>query len=181
MADPVTLMAGAGLVGTAVGGVLGGAGASLQGSAQAAASTYKAGVAQLNSQIAKQNANWALESGDVQASEAGMKSAQQIADTKISQAASNLDVNSGTAQAVRDTQSTVSAYDQNVIRFDSAKTAYGYESKAAMDTGEAALDISAAGTEEEAGQLGMVSSYINAGSSVASKWLQANKAGVPGF
>jgi hypothetical protein len=178
MADPVTAMAGVSIAGSAIGGLVGGAGAKLSGDAAAAASTYKAGVAQLNQQINLQNANWALQSGDVQAMESGLKARSVIAQTKVAQSASGFDVNSGTNQAVRDTQSTVSQYDQNVIRFDAAKTAYGYESKAAMDSGEAALDLSAAGTEREAGTLGMISSYINAGTSVASKWLQGKQIGI---
>ena len=179
MADPVTAsLAVAGIAGTAIGGLIQGEGANYQGQAQAAASTYKAGVAQLNKQINLQNANWALESGDVSASESGLRARSQIAQTKVSQAASGLDVNSGTASAVRDTQSTVADYDQNVIRFDAAKTAYGYENKATMDDAETKLDLFAAQTEKTGGEISMASSFINAGSSVASKWMQAKQIGI---
>ena len=175
MAGPTAAFA---MGGTLVGGLIQGIGAQYSANAQAAASTYKAGVAQLNAQINQQNATWAAESGDVQAMESGLKSKQQIGQTKIEQSASGLDVNSGTGEAVRETQSTTAAYDQNVIRFDAAKTAYGYETKATMDEAEAGLDLQAASTEKEAGTLSMVSSFINAGSSVASKWSQASQLGM---
>ena len=178
MTAPV--MGGISIGASLLGGLVQGAGAKFSAEAQAQASTYKAGVAQLNAQIAKQNAAWALQSGDVSAMESGLKSKQQIAQTKVAQAASGLDVNSGTGEAVRQTQSTVSGYDQNVIRFDAAKTAWGYESKATMDQAQSTLDLYAAKTETEAGDISMVSSFINAGSSVSSKWLQGKTLGMWG-
>lgn len=177
MAGPA-VMAGVGMGGTLVGGLIQGLGAQQSANAQAAASTYRAGVAQLNKQINEQNASWALQSGETQAEVQGMKSRQQIAQTKVAQSASGFDVNSGTGERVREDQSTISQFDQNVIRWDSAKTAYGYESKATMDQAESQLDIAAAGQEQEAGQISMIGSFINAGSSVASKWSQASQLGM---
>lgn len=178
MADPVTLSASAALVGTVAGGVIGGIGAEQSAGAQAAAYRYKAGVALLNSQINKQNAAWAREAGDTQAEIAGLKSGQQIAETKVQQAASGLDVNTGTTAQVRADQTSISEFDQNTIRWNAAKEAYGYETKATMDVAEAGLDRVAADNAEEAGTIGMISSFINAGTSVASKWSQGKQQGV---
>lgn len=175
MAAPMAI---ASMAGTAAGGLVQGIGAKYQADAQAAASTYKAGVALLNKQINLQNASWASQSGDVAAVESGLKSKQQIGQTKVEQAASGLDVNTGTGKAVRETQSTVSQYDQNVIRFDASKTAYGYESKATLDDAQSKLDLMAADTQRTAGTIAEIGSFINAGSSVASKWMQASQIGV---
>jgi hypothetical protein len=174
----VTGLAVAGPVGAAVGGVVGAVGSLIAGQASAASSTYKAGVALLNKQISQQNAAWATESGAIQSQESGMKARQQIGQTKVVQAASGFDVNSGTGAKVRQDQSTVADYDQNVIRWDASKTSYGYETKAMTDQAESNLDIMAASTQTTAGEIGAATSFINAGSSVSSKWLQASQAGV---
>lgn len=180
MTVPASALAGTAMAGTLTGGIIQGLGANTSAQAQAAASTYRAGVAQLNKQINQQNANWALEAGQDQAAEQGMKARTEIGQTKVAQAASGFDVNSGTGEKVREDQSTVAQYDQNVIKWDAAKTSYGYETKAAMDEGEAGLDVAAASNEQTAGQFAMLGSFINAGSSVASKWQQASQMGTFG-
>lgn len=179
MVDPVTLGTVA-LVGSVAGGVVGGIGASEAAGAQAASSQYKAGVALLNKQINQQNAAWAMQAGETQAEISGIKSGQQIAETKVQQAASGLDVNTGTVAQVRADQTTISAFEQNTIRWNAAKEAYGYETKAAMNQGESGLDQAAAQDEKTAGEFAMASSFINAGTSVASKWSQAMKTGAFG-
>lgn len=179
MADPVTL-GGIGMAAGAAGGIVGGIGSLISGNAQAAASTYKAGIATLNSQINKTNANWALESGDVKGMESGLEAGQKIAQTKTVQSASGFDVTTGTNQIVRDTQTKAAQFDQNVIAWDASKTAWGFEAKAATDTAQANLDTMAAGTEKTAGQIGAVSSFLGAATSVASKWTQGNSIGMFG-
>lgn len=169
---------GVGIAGSAIGSLVSGFGQDQAQQAQAAANTYKAGVAQLNKQINLQNAAWATEAGGEQAAASGMKSRQQIAETKVTQAASGFDVNSGTGEKVRQDQTNVAQYDQNVISWNAAKTSYGYETKATMDTAEAQLDTMAASGEKEAGDLALTGSFINAGSSVASKWLQGSQLGM---
>lgn len=177
MADPVT-MAAVSVGSSLLSGAIGATGAKFSADSSANAFNYKAGIAQLNSQIDKQNAAWAVNSGALKASNYGLKAGQEIADTKVVQAASGLDVNSGSKSAVRDTQSTVAKYDQNTIRLDAAHTAYGYETKAAADSAEAKLDIASADNAGKAGKLGILSSLIGTASSVASKWSQGNTIGI---
>lgn len=169
---------GAGL--SAYGSILQGEGTSLSDNAQASANMYKANVALLNKQVMQQNAAWATEAGEAQAQVSGLKSRQQIGRTMATQAASGLDVNSGSNKAVRDSQVASAQYDQNVIRWDAAKTAYGYEVKATQDQAEANLDQASAANEREAASLAMTTSYINAGASVASKFSQAATLGMFG-
>jgi hypothetical protein len=180
MVDPVSLgvMAAVGMAGTAAGGLIGGLGAKESGDAAAGASTYKAGVALLNKQVADQNAAWALQAGDTQAEVKGLQEGQKIGMEKVVQSASGLDVNTGTAAKVREDMGTAALFDQNVIRWDSSKTAYGYEVKAASDTAESRLDLMAADQYRTAGDIGELTSFINAGSSVASKWSQGKMAGL---
>lgn len=175
--DPATM--GAVSVGTTLlSGAVSGAGALATSGASADAFNFKAGIATLNSQINKQNAAWAINSGAIKAANYGLKAGQEIADTKVTQAASGLDVNSGSKEAIRDNMTDVAKYDQNTIRTDAAHTAYGYETKAAADKAEASLDIASANNAGKAGKLGVLSSIIGTASSVASKWTQGNTIGM---
>lgn len=173
-----TALFGAVTAGTVVGNLMQGTGQNAADQAQAEASKYKAGVAQLNKQINEQNANWAVEAGGAQAQVQGLKSKQQIAETKVTQSASGFDVNTGTGEKVREDQTDVARYDQNVISWNAKKIAYGYETKAVMDQAESTLDLAAAEGEKEAGEMALLGSYINAGTSVASKWMQAKQTGM---
>lgn len=159
-------------------GAVGVAGASMSANASADSFNYKAGIAKLNSDINKQNAAWAINQGAIKAENYGLKAGGEIADTKVVQAASGLDINSGSKEAVRDTQQTVATYDQGTIRADAAHTAHGYEVKAAADSAEASMDTAAAENAQKAGKLNVLSSIIGTASSVASKWTQGNTIGI---
>lgn len=76
--------------------------------------------------------------------------------------------------------SQVSSFDQNVIRWDASKTAYGYETKAMTSVAESRLDTMAAEQSETAGTISEIGSFINAGTSVASKWSQGKTIGMFG-
>lgn len=180
MADPITGTAAVSMGMSAAGGILGGIGAEKSGQASALAYRYKAAVALLNKQINEQNARWALDAGEIKSVESGLKSRQEIANTKVAQSASGLDINSGSAEAVRDTQTEVAQFDQNVIRWDAKKTSVGYSMKAKADQLQADADLAAADSAEKAGKVGMLTSFLNAGGSVASKWLQGNTIGIFG-
>src|SRR5712664_13396 len=180
MVDPITASVGIGMAASAAGGILGGIGAKQSGEANAAAYHYKAGVALINKQINEQNASWATQAGGTKAMISGLKSRQQIASTKVVQSGSGFDVNSGSNERVRDTQTDVAQYDQNVISWDAAKTAWGYETKATTDVAEANLDQMAAKTSEEAGTLGMWGSFISGAGNVAGKWMQGKSSGAFG-
>lgn len=171
-------LAGVGIGATVLGGITSAIGAGTSAAASASAFSYKAGIAQLNAQVDKQNAAWALNSGGVKAANEGLKSGQAIAQTKVVQARSGFDVNSGSNEAVRETQTDVARKDQDTILADSAHTAYGYETKAAADTAEANLDEASAKNAKTSGVLGILSSIIGAGASVAGKWTQGNTIGI---
>lgn len=177
MASPA-IVGGAGIAATALGGIIGGLGAKEAGDANAAAYTYKAGVARLNKQINDQNASWAVQSGGIQTEEEGLKAGQEIAGTKVAQSGSGFDVNSGSNADVRATQTKVAQFNEGVTGWEAARAAYGYETKAMTDTAEGALDTMAASQSKIAGSIGMTSSFLNAGGSVASKWMQGNTSGM---
>ena len=172
--DPITAVT---LAATVGGAVVSGIGAAQSGQANAAAYRYKAGVALINKQINEQNASWATQAGDTKAMMSGLKSREAIASTKVVQSASGFDVNSGSNERVRDTQTNFAQFDQNVIRWDAAKTAWGYESKSTTDVAESNLDKMAADQSEEAGFLGMMGSFISGAGNVSGKWMQGKSSG----
>lgn len=179
MVDPVSL-GGVGIAASLLGGATGAAGSIMSGSANSSAYSYKAGIALMNAQIAKQNAAWATNSGGIKASEEGLKDAQEKGQTIATQGASNIDVSSGSHAVVQQTQTDVAKYNQGIIMADAAHTAYGYETQAAADTAEAQMDTSAASNAKTAGYLGALSSIIGAAGSVGAKWLQGNSIGMFG-
>lgn len=177
MADPVTLAAVS--VGSNIaGGIISGIGAHNSAEASANAFMYKAGIANLNQTIAKQNVAWATNAGGIKASSFGLKAAQEIAETKVRQSGSGIDITSGSSAAVRETQGDVARFEQGIIRADARHTAYGYEMDAQKFEAEAGLDVASADNAREAGKLAVLSSIIGTAGSVASKWSQGNTIGI---
>lgn len=175
--DPfsATALGGLGMAASAGGGVLSAFGSLMSGDANASAYRYKSGLALMNQRINKQNASWASEAGETNAMESGLKSRQDIAGTKVHQAGSGFDVNSGTASEVRDTQGKTAEFDENMIRYDASKTAYGYEAKASADEAESHMMNAAADNASKAGKIGAFTSILGGASSVSSKWLQGSQ------
>lgn len=160
------------------GGILGAYGAEKSGQAQQQMYDYQAQVARINSQIDLQNRDYALNVGEIQATQEGMKAGQQFGQIRAAEGASNLDVNSGSAADVQRSQKQITAIDLTQIRSNAAKTAYDYDVKSVMDTNQASLDVMAGANAKTAGDIGAMSSILGSVSSVSSKWLQGNQAGL---
>jgi len=168
--------------------------------------TYQAAVSLINQKIALQNANYEVDKGDVEAEQAGMQSRYELGQAKAAQAASGIDIGSGSSTAVRESMIEVGNYNQALIRANASKIAYGYDIQAtqaeaeaavhtmtaSLDTAQAANASTAAGITREAlpleqramglaaqdGQIGVESSMVNMAGSVASKWMQADFLGM---
>ncbi len=180
MADPMTAMTAISMGASAGGALLGANSAVAEGESSAAMYRYKSGLALMNQRINKQNAAWATEAGGINAMESGLKSRQEIGGTKARQGASGFDVNTGTNEAVRESQGKAAAFDQDMIRYDASKTAYGYEAKAASDEAESKMMDAAAVNAKKAGRIKAISSILGGASSVASKWSQGSQLGMWG-
>ncbi len=173
-----------GIGATMAGGILG-----AQGATQSAAATqqmydYQSHVAKINSDIDLQNADYAREQGEVQAQQYGQAAAQRIGGIRTSQAASGLDVNSGTNAQVQASQKTVAGIDIAQIRQNAAKTAYDYDVRSTMDLNQSTLDTMAGVNAVKAGRIQAASSILGSVASVSSKWLQGSQSGMfsmPGF
>ena len=178
MADPVSMMAVASMAATAGGAITSAIGSNFAGQASGQSYQYQAQIAQINSQVAKQNAAYATEVGEVDAQQSGMQTRAQIGQTKAIQGSSGLDVNTGSGAAVRTSEAEIGVENQNIIRANAAKQAYGYEVNAAQFTNQASLDIASGANAVTAGNIGAFSSILGGAGSVASKWSQASTAGM---
>lgn len=171
MADPSVI----GMVGigaSALGAVTGAMGSAASGAASAQMYQYQAGVARINEQIAKQNAAWERSAGETLAQASGMKTRFEVGSAKTTQAASGIDINSGSATQVRESIQEIGAHDEATIRANAAKRAYGHEVEAVGHEASAAMGEMAATKSKTAGAIGAFSSILGGASSVASKWLQ---------
>jgi hypothetical protein len=163
---------------SALGGIFGAAGAREMGQAQANMYNYQAGIAMLNKQIAEQNARYAIASGEVEAQQSGMQTRYQIGASRAQQGASGLDVNRGSALAVRESEAEIGEQNQAIIRSNAQRTAYGFQTQAVQDQAQSQLYGMAAQQSIIAGNYGAMSSLLGAGASVASKWYQGSQYGM---
>lgn len=177
MADPVTL-AGVGIASTIAGGAVSAFGAGKAGKAASDEYNYKAAIARMNKQVADQNADYAIASGEVKAQQSDMATRAKIGATKAIQGASGLDVNKGSAVDVRASEADIGAEDTAIVRNNAARTAYGYKVEAANATAQGNLYTKSASNSLEAGKINQISSILGTASSVSSKWLTASQYGV---
>ena len=127
--------------------------------AQAASAGYNAKVAQQNATIATQNANFTGAEGEQNTAAAGAATKAKIAATMANQAGSGVDINSGSAVDVRESEAKLGMLTALNVRSQAARQAYGFQTQSASDTGQAALLRKQQSADQEAG-------YLNAGATV---------------
>lgn len=179
MADPFTL-AMTSIGSSGAGGAISALGQIMGGNSQAAMFQYQAGIAQINQQIEKQNADYATAAGEVSAQQSGMKTRATIGQTIAQQGAGGLAIGGGSNARVVSSEQALGQEDQALIRSNAARQAYGFNVEAAKYGAQATVDTTAASNAKTAGYLGAFGSLLGTGGSVASKWLQASTAGATG-
>jgi hypothetical protein len=107
-------------VGLSAAGTLG------SGIAAGGAAGYQAQVAKNNAQIAAQNELHAAQAGAVQTENAGLKARSQLANVRAAIGANNLDVNSGSAADVQQSQRELGFLDTATVANNAAQEVYGY-------------------------------------------------------
>ena len=177
MADPATLGA-IGVGSSLAGGMLSAYGAERTGAAQQQMYNYQAQVAQINVNIEKQNAEYALNQGEQQAQQFGLRAGQQRGQIIAAQGASGIAVGSGSNAAVVSSQDLLTRMDLTQIRSNAAKTAYDFNVKATTDVNQATLDVLAGANAKTAGDINAASSILGTIGSVSSKWLQGQQSGM---
>lgn len=174
MADPFT-MAAVSTGASAIGGLLTASGQVGKGESDAKMYAYRAGVAKINATINRQNSDYALEAGELQARRSGLTTGFTIGKQKVAQAANGFDVNTGSNEAVRDTTRAIGIEDQTTIRTESGRKAQGFRNQANAEDAEAGALMIAGDNAKRAGKIAAAGTLIGTAGSVASKWTQASQ------
>jgi hypothetical protein len=174
---PIALVAG--LAGSAVSAV----GSYQSNMAASENAAYQAQVAANNAKIATTNANLTTESGETAVGTQELKNRATIGATKAGEAASGVDVNSGSFVAARAGEAEVGALDAATIRSNAARQAYGFKVQAQSDTAQSQLDTSESKQAASAAPLSAVGSLLSGISTVGRGFsgyqLQAGNSGAP--
>jgi hypothetical protein len=139
---------------------------------------YRAGMAKLNQQIAEQNADYALATGETTAFFHGLRTRAQIGAATARMGASGVAVGSGSSKDVLEGARYISGLEAAAIRNNAARQAYGYKVAATQEGAQAGLYGMAAESAQQAGKLGVLGSILGGVSSVSSKWLSGTSSGL---
>lgn len=163
-------LADTGQAATGIGGVIGALGSIRSGYAESDAAKYQAQIAQNNAAIAGRNAQWASSEGDIEAQNQSLKTRAQVGATIAGAAANGLDVNSGSAKQVVQSEQMLGRLDAMTIRSNAARQAYGYLQQGQNFEGEAALKEAEAKNDVSAGFMGAGSSLLSSASQLGRQY-----------
>lgn len=157
--------------------VLGGIGAGVSaigaissGYSNAAQANYEAQVAKNNAQIALQNRNYALQAGETATTTQGLKERATLGATTAGLAASGLDVNTGSARAVRTSEAEVGQQNVEQTSANALLQAYGYQQQSTSYQAEATLEKAAAPRDIAAGYLSGLGTLASGAGNLGPKW-----------
>lgn len=153
-------------------------GALQSGNANSKMYQYQAGVAKMNENIARSDADYTRAVGETEAQASGMKTRFTLGKIIAQQSGSGLDVNSGSNRDVQESEQAIGSHDESVIRSNAAKRAYGYEVEAANTSAQGEIYKASASQSKTAGAISAASSILGGVSSVSGKWLQAKQVGI---
>lgn len=162
----IASVAGLAIVGTAVSAYS----AYSSGQAQSANAAYQAQVAKNNQTTANQNAQYTIQAGEAEAAQASLKGRAQSASIKAAQAANGVDVNSGSAEDVQETQRETNTLNTSTVMNNAALRAYGYRTQATNFDAQSTLDTAEASQASTAGDLSAAGSLLSGASSIGTKF-----------
>lgn len=165
---------------TAVGGLnagLSGFGAYEQGEAASKASWYNAQVAQQNSKVALQNMAIAGQAGEAQAGISEQRTRATQGSIKANEAASGVDVNTGSSVQTQMSESELGKLDALTVRSNATKEAYGYQVQSENFKAQSTLDEFESKQDTEAAEIGGASTFLGSLSSSASNFVKYQLAG----
>ncbi|MGC8495052.1 MAG: hypothetical protein ACP5SH_25320 [Syntrophobacteraceae bacterium] len=140
------------------------AGTVMQSQASAQSADYMAQVANNNSLIARQNANMALEQGQIKEETEREQTGAQIGRERASFAAMGVDPNSGSALDVRSSTAELGELDARTIKYNTQVQAWNDLNQANAYGAQSQLYSAQSGFDT-------VNSILGGASSVSNKWL----------
>lgn len=157
-----------GAVGTGVGAVSN----VIQGLGQQQQYNYLAQVASNNAAITRANAQATASAGTVTESYEKARTTAAVAQQKVGQAASGVDVNVGSPVASREATQTVGNLDAAMIHYNTARSVYGLESEAGQYDAQAGLDKLAGRNSVLSGIAKAGTTVLGGAQSLSGKWAQ---------
>lgn len=151
-----------------------------QGQATATAANYNAQVAANNATIANQNATYATAAGQTQAAAKSLQGAAVGGRIKAAQAASGVDVNTGSAVNVQASQRETSKLDTETVLNNAELQAYGYRANATNFQATSGLETEEAEQAPIGADIGAAGGLLGSASSLGLKWSQLGPGGGPG-
>ncbi len=130
------------------------AGALAGGISSSNAAGYQAQVAGNNAIIQNENATAALQSGNVNQFDLSLQNAGAAGKLKAGQAANGINVNTGSAVKVQESQREVQQENVGTTQANTARTAYGYRVGALSDQAQSQLDEMQSGNDLIGGAFG---------------------------
>lgn len=167
-------------MGIIVEGLLGSVGALASSRASAASNRYNAAINDQNARVALENANIASEAGAEQAYITSQGTRAQVGSIKANQAASGVDVNSGSAVDVQVSARQLGKFDAMTVRSNATKEAFGYVNQADNYKAQAQLDRAEARADIASGWLNAGTTLLGATNKAASSFLSLQSAGALG-
>lgn len=143
-----------------------------QGQAESQSSSYNAEIAELNAATATKNAQFAGQIGEQNTYQEQQKTREQVSGIKANQAASGIDVNTGSAPVVRQSAEEIGGTAAFNARQAAQRAAYGDYQQAAADTTKAEMDTSEAKQYSRAGEMSAASTLLNTASNPFLGYLQ---------
>jgi hypothetical protein len=153
-----------------VAGGVGAYGAIQSSDAASASASYQAQVSANNATIASQNAQYATAAGEAQVTQSQLKTAATVGGIKASEAASGLDVNSGSNVDVQSSAKQLGELDALTIRNAAARQAYGYQTQSMSDVAQAGLEKAQSSQDLTAGMFGAGSSILGGATSASNSY-----------
>lgn len=159
------------------GGVVSAAGQLSAGQAASERANYQAQVYRNNAAIAQQNQNWAMAAGSAKETAQNMRTRNTFGSIVAKQAASGVEVGTGSNKQVTDAASALGALDAMTIRSNTAREAYGYDVKKQSDLASAELKVREGDDAVTASYFNAASSLISGASSAGGKYASWQNAG----
>lgn len=177
--DPVTLGT-VGLVSLGLGTATSAIGAIGSAEAQGKAASYSAQVAANNATIAGQNAEYATQAGQAKAEQVGLQNRQKLGAVVAGEAASGVDVNSGSNEKIKESQEEIGEQDVGTTLNNAQLQAYGYRTQQTSFQAQSQLDSAQASQAGGAAALGAAGSLFQGASQFGLADTRLTNAGVFG-
>lgn len=171
----------ASLAGSVISGGMGFLGAMQQGEAASQSAKYQAQVARNNEIIATNNAQYAAESGAARAQAQDFKNRAALGELESQQAASGLDLESGSNADVRRGARNVARLDTETLYNNALLQVRGAQAQGVGFKAQAGLDELEGRNAQSAAMTRGFGSLLGGASSFSDKWLRYQNTGVPGF